>query len=508
MKNFNDIIQNSSENDNSLINLRINLDKVDELIQDKKILEILELVKQSFPFTFIGRQKIRRIIDQLDFAFWIKDPNKKFVIVNKLFAESVGLNLNKIEGQHQQDVLIESESKLLSSIDDYIVNSANSVVYETYSKTFSKEMNQNIEFPICDLDKNVVAIIGYNHKIDEIKTINAKAEILKESNFESLPNMLIEVDKEYVIKNYTNKFLFEFDLSKNDVMGKDITSLLKIDFSQLNDNRNNKVMIGNAQYLVELSGIKQEDETEGYFISFQNSEDDKSVVSEKMYDLIMQYSNEPMFIYSVEDLKFLKVNGAALKLYGYSEKEFLGMDLTDLYAPEDIQTLVETSSRDTIEHGFTGPWRHKKIDGSTVLVEISKTVADFEGTRSHLNIIKNISKNLQAEKEFQQYKIAFENTSDLIIFTDLEGFITFSNNRVEENLNFDIDSLNDKPFLSLVNDKDRAKINTGIFHANEMQSVTLETELKKSNGEFLPVEILSTPIYNLHHEVESFELVI
>ena len=39
MKNFNDIIQNSSENDNSLINLRINLDKVDELIQDKKILK-------------------------------------------------------------------------------------------------------------------------------------------------------------------------------------------------------------------------------------------------------------------------------------------------------------------------------------------------------------------------------------------------------------------------------------------------------------------------------------
>ena len=201
MKNINDIIQNNPENDNSLINLRINLDKVEEFIQDKKILEILDLVKQSFPFTFIGRQKLRRIIDQLDFAFWIKDPNKKFVIVNKLFAESVGLNLNKIEGQHQQDVLIESESKLLSSIDDYIVNSANSVVYETYSKTFSKEMNQNIEFPICDLDKNVVAIIGYNHKIDEIKTINAKAEILKESNFESLPNILIEVDKEYVIKD-------------------------------------------------------------------------------------------------------------------------------------------------------------------------------------------------------------------------------------------------------------------------------------------------------------------
>lgn len=508
MKNHNEIMQNGSENDNSLINLRINLDKVEDFIQDKKILEILELVKQSFPFTFIGRQKIRRIIDQLDYAFWIKDPNKKFVIVNRLFTESVGLSLNKIEGQYQQDVLIESESKLLSSIDDYIVNSANSVTYETYSKTSAKEMNQNIEFPICDLDKNVIAIIGYNHKIDEIKSDNEKEAILKESNFESLPNMLIKIDKEYVVKKITNKFLFEFDLNKDDVIGNDITSLLKIDFSQLVDSRNNIVKIGNAQYLVELSKIKEEDDTKGYFISFQNSENDKSVMSEKMYDLIMQNSSEAMFIYSVEDLKFLKVNGAALKLYGYNEDEFLSMDLTDLYAPEDIQTLVETSSRDTIEHGFTGPWRHKKMDASTVLVEISKTVIDFEGIRSHLNIIKNLSKKLQAEKELQQYKIAFEKTSDLIIFTDLEGFITYSNNRVEEKLYLNIDTLNAKPFLSLVNDEDRAKINTGIFHANEIQSVKIETELKKSNGELLPVEILSTPIYNLHNEVESFELII
>ncbi len=62
MKNFNDIIQNNTENDNSIINLRINLDKIEEFIDNEKILEILELVKNSFPFTFIGRQKIRRIM--------------------------------------------------------------------------------------------------------------------------------------------------------------------------------------------------------------------------------------------------------------------------------------------------------------------------------------------------------------------------------------------------------------------------------------------------------------
>ncbi len=145
-------------------------------------------MKQSFPFTFIGRQKIRRIIDQLDFAFWIKDPYKKYIIVNKLFAESIGLNLNKIEGQHLSDVLIESEAKLAINIDDYIVSSANAVIYETYSKTFSEEMTQNIEFPIRDLEQKVIAIIGYNQKITKLGVEPVNNSQQEFDSFENLPN--------------------------------------------------------------------------------------------------------------------------------------------------------------------------------------------------------------------------------------------------------------------------------------------------------------------------------
>ncbi len=507
MENINDIMQNSTGNDNSLINLRINLDKIDDFITDKKILEIVDLVKQSFPFTFIGRQKIRRVIDQLDFAFWIKDPNKKFVLVNKFFAEAVGISLNKIEGQYQQDVLIESEAKLVANIDDYIVSSGNSVVYETYSKTFAKEMTQNIEFPICDLDKNVVAIIGYNQKLNEAKLVKEKIDIPKESNFENLPSMIVKVDKNHHVTNYTNRFLFEFGFRKDDVIDKDLNKLLNVDLLQISKSTKS-ITIGNSQYEVELSEIKKDENVEGYYFSFNKLADGQPSTSGKMFNQVMQYSNDPMFIYSIEDLKFLKVNEAALKLYGYTEEVFLGMDLTDLYAPEDIQTLVETSGKETAEHGFTGPWRHKKKDGTTVLVEINKSKIDYDGKLAHFNIIKDISKDIEAEKELQQYKIAFENTSDLIVFTDLEGFITFANNRVTERLGFDSESLKDKPFLSLVNDDDRAKINTGIFHANEIKKVTLVTELKKADGDFLPVEIMATPIYSRSKEVVSFGLVI
>ncbi|MEN8193395.1 MAG: PAS domain S-box protein [Bacteroidota bacterium] len=488
--------------------MKINLDKIDEFITDKKILEIVEIIKQSFPFTFIGRQKIRRVIDQLDFAFWIKDPNKKFIIVNKFFAESVGVSLNKIEGQHLQDVLVENEAKLALSIDEYIVSSSNAVVYESYSKTFSKETVQNIEFPICDLEKNVVAIIGYNLSIEDTEIAQQKDNSITSSNYDSLPYMLVEIDQDYNIIGVSNKFLFEFGLVKNEIVGGNINEILNTDLSIIDDNKNNFVKIANSEYEVEKSIIQKDNKISGRFISFNKSIEKKQTTSGSMYDIIMQYSSDPMYVYSIENLKFLKVNEAALKLYGYTENEFLEMDLTDLYAPEDIQTLVESSSRDTVEHGFTGPWRHTSKDGSTVLVEISKMLIDFDGIRSHFNTIKDLSKEQQSQKQLQKYKMVYENTNDLLIITDKEGFITESNSRVSEELNIDKNLLKEKSFLSLVNDKDRGKINTSIFHANNIQPIKINTELKQANDESLPVTIHSTPFFNREDEVESFGLVI
>ena len=77
-----------------------------------------------------------------------------------------------------------------------------------------------------------------------------------------------------------------------------------------------------------------------------------------MYEVLIQNNPEPIFIYDKENLHFIEVNQAALNLYGYRRDEFLQMDLTDLYAPEDIQTLLDSSSGSVKEGAFTGPYRH------------------------------------------------------------------------------------------------------------------------------------------------------
>ena len=65
-----------------------------------------------------------------------------------------------------------------------------------------------------------------------------------------------------------------------------------------------------------------------------------------------------------------------------------------------------------------------------------------------------------------------------------------------------------RPFLSLLSDADRAKVNTNIFHSSSADEQKLSISLKNISGELTPCEILSFPILDFQDSIESFILVI
>jgi PAS domain S-box-containing protein len=44
---------------------------------------------------------------------------------------------------------------------------------------------------------------------------------------------------------------------------------------------------------------------------------------------------QPMWVFDIETLRFLEVNDAAIRHYGYSRDEFLSMTILDILPPED-----------------------------------------------------------------------------------------------------------------------------------------------------------------------------
>jgi len=511
MKKHTKDTQSQNVNGGTLSHLRINIDEASDFIEDKSILNILETVKQAYPFTYIGRQKFRRKIDELDFNFWIKDSDGKIIIINNKYAESLKLRISDVEGKSLSEIHDENDYQLVKNITNYIVTTSNSVIYETFSKENEGDLIQTVEFPISDIDNNVVAIIGFNQKAFKLENLLSENSDSNVSvNFEELPAVVVEVSSNFIVKQFSNKFCTEFKLNPASIVKQSLQSIFNVDFSKLVlSTVASNIKIAKEEFCFEFKAINN-DPSKGYYFSFTKTveKNAKATASSMTFDMLMYTNLDPMFIYSTDNLRFLKVNQAALKLYGYREDEFLGMDLTDLYDSEDIQTLVDSASKDTMEHGYTGPWRQKKKNGSNVMVEISKTGIEFDGKRAHFNIVKDVSKNLESDGLSTQFQSILDNSSDLILITDANGFIKKLSKSASKFLGYDKSELNDSPFLTLVTDNFRAKINTKIFHSDVLKAVELDCDIKKADGTTNPAHIASTPIFDENNNVALFTIVI
>ncbi len=225
-----------------------------------------------------------------------------------------------------------------------------------------------------------------------------------------------------------------------------------------------------------------------------------------MYEILIKSNPEPIFIYDEENLRFIEVNDAALLLYGYKREEFLQMDLTDLYSPEDIQNLLETSEENLKEGEFSKPYRHRRKDGNFVYVQISKIKFKYEEKDSVFNTVKDVTENLELEKNSQLYKTVFYNTSDLIFLTDTSGIITFVNDVATAKLNIPRNELLKSSLTSLCEGEDRTLLNSAIFQSHMKEPVTISVQLKNSKGNFIGAELTATPILNMSSDVEAFSI--
>ncbi|MEW5830870.1 MAG: PAS domain-containing protein, partial [Chloroflexota bacterium] len=126
----------------------------------------------------------------------------------------------------------------------------------------------------------------------------------------------------------------------------------------------------------------------------------------------------PMWVYDLETYRFMAVNHAAQKNYGYSRAEFLAMRLADIRPQEEVERLLKDLQQDRPSLQDSGTWRHRRKDGSVMDVEIHSHTLEYEGRKAALVIAMNITKRKQAEDALRESENRFhrlaENAPDLI----------------------------------------------------------------------------------------------
>jgi PAS domain S-box-containing protein len=124
--------------------------------------------------------------------------------------------------------------------------------------------------------------------------------------------------------------------------------------------------------------------------------------NESILRLLFEHNPMPTWLYEVDSLKFLRVNHAAVQLYGYSHEEFEKMSILAIRPDSErdkAAAYVREMEDGTQEHGF---WLHQAKDGKTFEVEIISHALVYAGKRVRLVVAQDISERRNLELQLRQ----------------------------------------------------------------------------------------------------------
>jgi len=131
-----------------------------------------------------------------------------------------------------------------------------------------------------------------------------------------------------------------------------------------------------------------------------NIERNKNLVvlkeSEQRYADLFHLSPLPMWVYDQETLRFLDVNDAAIRHYGYDREEFLAMTIRDIRPIEDLPRLEQiiAESIEPARFNQIGDLRHVKKNGAVIQVEVQSNRITYQGRKAKIVLVNDITERL------------------------------------------------------------------------------------------------------------------
>lgn len=168
--------------------------------------------------------------------------------------------------------------------------------------------------------------------------------------------------------------------------------------------------------------------------------------SEAIYRGLFENSPQPMWVYDLESLAFRAVNDAAVRKYGFSRQEFLGMTIKDIRPPEEAPALLGHLA--VTREGFddAGTWKHRKKDGTIIDVEITSHTLPFLGRKAELVLANDVTERTRLEKAIRhasdEWRATFDAMTEAVALLDADGRV--------QRCNKSMTSLVNKPYSEII----------------------------------------------------------
>jgi PAS domain S-box-containing protein len=166
-------------------------------------------------------------------------------------------------------------------------------------------------------------------------------------------------------------------------------------------------------------------------LSDQSSAEPAGGRADGRYQRLFALSPQPAWVYDSETLRFLEVNEAAVRSYGWTREEFLGMTLRDIRPPDEQANLDRLLAGTPGTEQFASASRHRTKSGQLRRVEISSYPLEFDGRPARMVLVHDVTDRYEAQdalvRSEQKYRSVIEQLQDVFFRTDEHGLWTFLN---------------------------------------------------------------------------------
>jgi two-component system cell cycle sensor histidine kinase/response regulator CckA len=224
-------------------------------------------------------------------------------------------------------------------------------------------------------------------------------------------------------------------------------------------------------------------------------------VSEKQYRLLFEGNPMPMWVFDRDSLRFLAVNQAAIRHYGYSRDEFLSMTIADIRPDEDVPRLVSSVARRVPGLSDAELWRHQKKDGTIIQVEITSHPIVMDGLDAELILSHDVTEHRKNQESLRQseerFATAFRSSPLAItISTEKEGRYVDANDAFTKMMGYRREEIVGKTAHELgiwVDPEDRRQMVQQVDQTERKEA--LETRFRTKSGEQRWVQISAGRIF-------------
>ena len=134
----------------------------------------------------------------------------------------------------------------------------------------------------------------------------------------------------------------------------------------------------------------------------RRSAEDALSKSASMFRLLFAHNPLPTWVFDNETLRFLQVNDAAVRQYGYSTAEFESMTVLDIRPESERASFLEYIRQSKTDQQYKAHWKHIRKDGKAIDAEIIAHQLEYAGRAVHLIVAQDVGERQQLEEQLRQ----------------------------------------------------------------------------------------------------------